>query len=308
MHWRCLVPLTLFLLGAARRSTRIGDGHYDAQQQNKTFTETLDVLADARETFFPSRLWTDLSRPISLQQYNTTLPFGVGLTRATVDLRAATGPEEDPEPSDSSRRAWLGQLLRGDVDEDDAWDPIGALANKAGRGWGQIQKELAEEAKEEAKEKEREGRAREQKRKDREALRLSSQASPASDGVPQWMEERLKAMPKEKLEELAREQPELSKLLLDALPPTPPPPDFKTADEWSQSDLQNQPAWFRDALQASQQAEAAEKAAESAEKKAANKPRRAADPKMTVAEDPRYPTVNVAEAAKYFRTRAHKSH
>jgi len=98
MFFRSLVSVTLCLLGTARRSTRIGDARYDAQQQNKTLTEALDVSADARETFLPWRSGTPLRRRPGLQLHNTALPLGVGLPRATVDLHAASGPEGGPGP------------------------------------------------------------------------------------------------------------------------------------------------------------------------------------------------------------------
>lgn len=53
VHSRDLVLFILFLPGAARRSIRIGDSAHDSQQQTNTLTNTLEVSADARETFLP---------------------------------------------------------------------------------------------------------------------------------------------------------------------------------------------------------------------------------------------------------------
>jgi len=53
VHLCGLVFFTLFLPGAARRSVRIGESHYDAQQQNHTFAKTFEVLSVARDTFLP---------------------------------------------------------------------------------------------------------------------------------------------------------------------------------------------------------------------------------------------------------------
>jgi len=94
MHSRGLVFFLFSLLGTAHRITRISNAQYDAQRQNKTLAEALDMSADARETFLPRRLGTALRRRHDLQSCGAALPLGVGLARATVHLLAASGPQE----------------------------------------------------------------------------------------------------------------------------------------------------------------------------------------------------------------------
>jgi len=53
MHLRSLVLFLLFLPGGARRSIRIYGSHHDAQQQNSTLANSLEVWAEEREALIP---------------------------------------------------------------------------------------------------------------------------------------------------------------------------------------------------------------------------------------------------------------
>jgi len=60
MHLRGLVLFLLVLPGGARRSIRINDSHHDAQQQNNTLANGLEVSAEARGAFTPGSFRTHI--------------------------------------------------------------------------------------------------------------------------------------------------------------------------------------------------------------------------------------------------------
>jgi len=119
MHFDGLVLLTLLLPGGTRRSFRIDVFQHDAQQQNNTLTEGLDVSAEVREALLPKGFANSLfprwglqasasradrkqgpqlraahgqARSMQSHSHGAWRPFGP--RRATVALNAASGPEE----------------------------------------------------------------------------------------------------------------------------------------------------------------------------------------------------------------------
>jgi len=94
-----LVLLTVFLPGASRRSFRIDDAHHDAQLQDDTLTQALEVSAEARGALLPGGFVRALSprrgrgHPRSMGLPNALRPSEK--RRATVALHAASDPEED---------------------------------------------------------------------------------------------------------------------------------------------------------------------------------------------------------------------
>jgi len=67
IHLRVLSFFFIFLRGGARRSIRIDHAHYDAQQQNNTLANGLEVTAAARETLIPASFQTGGFRRAALQ-------------------------------------------------------------------------------------------------------------------------------------------------------------------------------------------------------------------------------------------------
>jgi len=90
MHLRGVILLTVFSLGVARRSIRIDRSRHDAQRENNSITEALEMSAETREALLPGGFgkapFCAQGAPCSRQ------PFGA--RRATVALHAASGPEE----------------------------------------------------------------------------------------------------------------------------------------------------------------------------------------------------------------------
>jgi len=60
VHSRGLVLSLLFLLGGARRSTRIGDAHLSVQLQNDTITNGLEVSAESQDALIPGGFAADV--------------------------------------------------------------------------------------------------------------------------------------------------------------------------------------------------------------------------------------------------------
>jgi len=90
MHLRGVALLALFLPGTGGRITRTSDSHDD--QQTNVLTNGLEVSADAREAFLPSAVRSGTE---GIPLIVGARKVGVGPSRATVDLLAATGPEGD---------------------------------------------------------------------------------------------------------------------------------------------------------------------------------------------------------------------
>jgi len=126
MHLRCLVLFLLLLPSGARRRIRIDDTYHDAQQQNNTLADGLEMSAGAREALIPGGLgqrifrragphagaWREGSKqdgrraeppeahrvaPIKMAGVQDEW-FRSGPSRAKVVLQAASGPEEDQLP------------------------------------------------------------------------------------------------------------------------------------------------------------------------------------------------------------------
>jgi len=126
VHLRCLVLFTLYLPAAARRSIRITDSFHEAQRQASKHIQALEVSSESRETFLPRGLWAapfrrrgpqlDALHAANGPGPRSDAPHGQrqsmwhggpgawrplsefpcnGPRRATVSLRATSGPEDD---------------------------------------------------------------------------------------------------------------------------------------------------------------------------------------------------------------------
>jgi len=110
MHLRGLLLFTWLLPGAARRSIRLDLALTDAQQQNNTLSEELDVSAETREVLLPGGIRTTpfrrggpQTRSLHLSAENLEAhlagqPLRAGPRRATVALHATSSPGEDQMP------------------------------------------------------------------------------------------------------------------------------------------------------------------------------------------------------------------
>jgi len=131
MHFRCLCFFLFYVTGGARRSIRIDDSRDDAQQQDNTLANRLEVSAVAREALIPGDFGASFFHRVGLQagglresskqdgrraghleSHRGAPLFRLGPPRAKVALQAASGPEEDRLPPKevpfSRRSAVLG--------------------------------------------------------------------------------------------------------------------------------------------------------------------------------------------------------
>lgn len=122
IHLCGLVCFTLFVLGAGRRSIRVGNYHNDAKLQNNTLTEGLKASAKGRHALLPDSFWKHLSRRWGpqasawrsghLELHRAAPSLWVGPRRATVVLHAASDPEEKKEMANSSLELGAAPKMR----------------------------------------------------------------------------------------------------------------------------------------------------------------------------------------------------
>jgi len=107
LYLRCLFLLLLFLPATARGRFRIDDAQHDAQQQDNTLTQALEVSTEAREALLPGRFGKALF-PHQGQQAGPLRGASrrFEARRATVGMHATSGLQVDKVPPKELNRAF----------------------------------------------------------------------------------------------------------------------------------------------------------------------------------------------------------